>query len=96
MRLLRFLNYWDTKNTIYRINKRLEKQENVKRKIGFSRKCALSSSKTHATFKKQTVGHSAKCIQVFEKDAKSKKSALKTTARQQSVIQARLKLFSDG
>jgi hypothetical protein len=46
--------------TIYRTIKRFEKQEKVERKICSGKKCALSSSKVHATLKKQTASRSAK------------------------------------
>jgi hypothetical protein len=86
-----------------------QNQKNVEKKFGSGRKCALSSSKAHATLKKPTTVRSAKSYR--ELGGRSKfittlsesiwqrwecSSASKTTAPQKSVIKAVLKLLTQN
>jgi DNA-binding transcriptional regulator YhcF (GntR family) len=77
--------------------------------MGSRKKCALSSSKVRAALKKQTAGRSAKSyrelgwkIQVHHNTVKKYLTKIrvhrkaKKSARQQSVIKARLKLLTQN
>jgi hypothetical protein len=93
--------------SIYRTIIRFEKQEKEERKIGSGKNCALSSSKARSkvrtALKKENAGRRAKpyntdkkYLTKMEVHYKAKTSAPKTTARQQSVIKARLKLLTQN
>jgi DNA polymerase III alpha subunit (gram-positive type) len=90
------------KLTIYRKIKRFEKQENVEKKISFGQKCALLKIVKKQTadrnvklycelMRKIQVDHNTvkKYLAKMEVHCKAEISSSKTTARQESVIQAR-------
>jgi hypothetical protein len=96
--------------TIYRTIKRFEKQENVDGKIHSGQNCVLRpklvekrtashSRKWHRKLRqKMQVHHNTvkKYLTKMGVHRKGKKSAPKTTARQQSVIKAKLKLLTQN